>query len=656
MAAVAPALLPRDATPEILLLHSALDAMGIGVTVILFRALLSLRRSGESLPGLLTMLWAMLVMELSRAVWLAFQWLSKPAPVLLDALSVLAGFIVVIGVPVTVSAKYLPKEDAYAAPPRAWVWLQRAMVSTAILGVAAVLSALLFRTRVGVFLGSAGACVFTALLLLSRISLYRDLQVRRRPLILFSACTISGLLLMASSTIYSAWAGMRIRESLTLTALNVTSLMLILCGVVFVFANVRMADVIVKRALRIVLWTSGSVAVSLLVIHRFTLSLEPAGEGLVCLLLVGAAIAFAPSAERGLNVWIDKWVFEQMDFQAAIPLVWRELSQLETENAIFHAAEDFLTKALRLAAVRILALEADEDVLRPSRPGPYFVPPMNKLARAVSPPANIVVPLFSDGEANHAIVLSFGTVRPPLTALETGFVERVGGQVQIRLGMLLAEQRRSEQVRREISFREELFDAELRALRAQVNPHFLFNSLNTIADLTAVAPEQAEEMTLRLSAVFRYVLINTDKQFTPLCEELEFARSYLHIEQTRFGDRLKVTFDIDPATLRQTVPTLLLQPLIENALKHGLSPKREGGCLRIRSEMAADRVSISIADDGVGLRVRSKDPNMRNTSVGLENVSNRLRTAYGGRASFTLRPRSEGGAEAVIIIPRSQDV
>ena len=275
-------------------------------------------------------------------------------------------------------------------------------------------------------------------------------------------------------------------------------------------------------------------------------------------------------------------------------------------------------------------------------------------ARALSPPASIVVPLFLEGEVDHVIVLSPGDVRPPLTAVETGFVESVGGQVQIRLGMLLAEQRRTEQVRRETVFREELSDAELRALRAQVNPHFLFNSLNTIADLTVTAPDQAEEMTLRLSAVFRYVLVNTDRHFTSLKEELEFARSYLHIEQTRFGDRLKVNLDIDPATLGQTIPTLLLQPLIENALKHGLSPKREGGSLTIRSELVADGISISVSDDGVGLRARCKEPNDRSTGVGVENVSNRLRTAYGGSASFTLRPRKEGGTEALIVIPTGQ--
>ena len=466
---------------------------------------------------------------------------------------------------------------------------------------------------------------------------------------------IAGLLLTAAYSTYSLWSGVRVRQSLTLMTLNLISLVLILCGIIFVFANVRLADVIVKRALRIVLWTCVSVAVWLAAARCFTLPARPADQGAVCLLIVGTAIALAPVAERRLNLWIDTWVFEQLDFQAAIPVVWRELIELQSQDAIFRAAEHFLQKALSLAAVRILPFEADDEDIRPSRPGPYFVAPTDKLARALSPPASIVVPLFLEGEADHVIVLSLGVVRPPLTALETGFVERVGGQVQIRLGMLLAEQRRTEPVRRETLFREELSDAELRALRAQVNPHFLFNSLNTIADLTVIAPDQAEEMTLRLSAVFRYVLVNTDRHFNSLKEELEFARSYLHIEQTRFGDRLRVNFDIDPATLGQTIPTLLLQPLIENALKHGLSPKREGGSLTIRSEFVADGISISVSDDGVGLRARRKQPNERSTSVGVENVSNRLRTVYGGRASFTLRPRRAGGTEALIVIPRGQE-
>ena len=267
----------------------------------------------------------------------------------------------------------------------------------------------------------------------------------------------------------------------------------------------------------------------------------------------------------------------------------------------------------------------------------------------MSPAADLVVPLFVEGKAEYVITLSPGVVRPPLTFLETDFVERVVGRIQVKLGMLLAQ----ELAQREAAFREQLAGAELRALRAQVNPHFLFNSLNTIADLTVVAPDKAEEMTMRLAAVFRYVLVNTDRHFISLKEEVEFARSYLHIEQTRFGDRLKVNFELDAATLEQEIPTLLLQPLIENALKHGLAPRREGGTLTIRTRCEADSISIFIIDDGVGMQTRPESAE-RSTRVGVENVSNRLRTAYSGRASFALRQREQGGMEASIVIPRGQ--
>jgi two-component system, LytTR family, sensor kinase len=122
----------------------------------------------------------------------------------------------------------------------------------------------------------------------------------------------------------------------------------------------------------------------------------------------------------------------------------------------------------------------------------------------------------------------------------------------------------------------------------------------------------------------------------------------------RFGDRLQVIFDIDPTTLDQPIPTLLLQPLIENALKHGLAPRRGGGTLVIASKSSEDSISISIADNGAGLG-QKKVPSERSTGVGVENVTNRLKLAYGGRASFVLRPRETGGTEALLIIPKGQE-
>lgn len=204
-----------------------------------------------------------------------------------------------------------------------------------------------------------------------------------------------------------------------------------------------------------------------------------------------------------------------------------------------------------------------------------------------------------------------------------------------------------ERLTRESALREQVADAELRALRAQINPHFLINSLNTIADLTVTAPSRAEEMTMRLAAVFRYVLVNTDRQFISVQEEIGFARNYLEIEETRFENRLRVQFDVDPSVMQERIPTLLLQPLIENAIKHGISPRREGGTVTISARRTISGFEMLVADDGVGLNRPVQEPKS-STRVGLENVRKRLATAYGGMAALVLRPRVGGGTEACI--------
>ena len=165
----------------------------------------------------------------------------------------------------------------------------------------------------------------------------------------------------------------------------------------------------------------------------------------------------------------------------------------------------------------------------------------------------------------------------------------------------------SKQEQRALHLREErlkrlLTEAELKALRTQVDPHFLFNTLNTIADLISTNPEQAERMTERLAECFRYALAKHSRNLSTLDEELDFARHYLEIEQVRFGDRLRVQLSRGDATGSEAVPSLLLQPLLENAIRHGLAPVREGGCVSVQRAPRGERLHLSIEDDGVGLR------------------------------------------------------
>ena len=151
-----------------------------------------------------------------------------------------------------------------------------------------------------------------------------------------------------------------------------------------------------------------------------------------------------------------------------------------------------------------------------------------------------------------------------------------------------------------------LLEARLDALQRQINPHFLFNTLNSIASLVRVKPELAREMTVKLANILRALLKDHDT-YVPLRDELSFTDDYLDIEVVRFGaDKLHVEKEIDPQTLDILVPSILLQPLIENSIKHGLEPRIHGGTVTLRSKLTGDRVLIEVADDGVGMGDRPR--------------------------------------------------
>jgi two-component system LytT family sensor kinase len=376
----------------------------------------------------------------------------------------------------------------------------------------------------------------------------------------------------------------------------------------------------------------------------------------VCQLETGRC--HSKAVTRKIDGWIDAWVFQVPNFNASSEQFWKELLELGSQDEVYRAGETTVRKTLSLTAARIMPmseLHSSGEAIHSIGPNPYFVRPDSPLRSIISPSADFLLPLFHDGEPAHLLALSYRSVRPPLTAMELSFVTRIAGEIQVRISAVLSEERRLERLRRENLFREEIADAELRALRAQINPHFLFNSLNTIADLSVVAPGKAEEMTLRLAAVFRYVLANTDRHFTSVKEEIDFARSYLDIEEARFEHRLRVRFEVEPSVLQERVPTLLLQPLIENALKHGLGPKREGGTLSVMARRTLTGFEIVVSDDGVGLQSGRQESREPGAHVGLRNVRNRLQTAYEGRATFTLSPRAGGGTDATVVINKERE-
>jgi len=203
-----------------------------------------------------------------------------------------------------------------------------------------------------------------------------------------------------------------------------------------------------------------------------------------------------------------------------------------------------------------------------------------------------------------------------------------------------------------------LLQARVTALQNQINPHFLFNTLNSISSLVRFDPDTAREMILKLAAILRRLLHSSDS-FVPLHEEIAFIDNYLDIEVVRFGrDKLRVIKDLDPASLATMVPSMLLQPLVENCIKHGLSPKVEGGSITLRSRVIKSRLVIEVEDDGVGMPA-AQPANPEGAGIGMSNVAERLKVLYGETAKMMVDGREGGGTLIRLrlpILPQAEDV
>lgn len=192
--------------------------------------------------------------------------------------------------------------------------------------------------------------------------------------------------------------------------------------------------------------------------------------------------------------------------------------------------------------------------------------------------------------------------------------------------------------------------AQLRALKMQLHPHFLFNTLHSIGVLVRKNERSAAlEMLSGLGDLLRYSLENADRQEVPLREELEFLERYLEIEEIRFRDRLRVEFDVDPRVFDVAVPNLLLQPLVENAIRHGVAPSAEPRTVRISARGEDDRVVLSVRDDGPGFRTARLGREAE--GVGLRNVRERLAKLYGDDAALAVESASDGGVVATVTLP-----
>jgi two-component sensor histidine kinase len=364
-------------------------------------------------------------------------------------------------------------------------------------------------------------------------------------------------------------------------------------------AQAHYADVVAKRSLWLLASVTLGTAISMTVMDA-----SPGLPLLASALITSGLILVAPQLVRGVEALVDKVILARPDYAVATRSLDNAFRHASTPAEVVEAALDSVRKTLHVEA--------------------SYSDALTQL---------VVTPTY---EARTLM-------QPELT-----FLESVRTQLEHRLEAMRFEAEQRALLLREERLRRLLTEAELKALRTQVDPHFLFNTLNTIADLIDTNPLQAERMTERLAECFRYALATHSRDFSTLDEELAFARHYLDIEQVRFGERLRVQLLRGDATGNEAIPSLLLQPLLENAIRHGLAPVREGGSLTVSAHRESGRLRLIVEDDGVGLRsgfaIRA--------GVGLRNVQDRLQTLYGQAAEFIIAERSGGrGTSVTLVIP-----
>lgn len=260
----------------------------------------------------------------------------------------------------------------------------------------------------------------------------------------------------------------------------------------------------------------------------------------------------------------------------------------------------------------------------------------------------IVVPLYCRDEIVGTLKMYYGH-EEALSALDIEFAQGLGQVFGTQLE-LSALQHTAELAAK----------AELKALRAQINPHFLFNSLNTIVSFCRTNPDKARNLLIELSEFFRRSLKAT-RDFVTLREELEHVDSYLILEQARFGNRLIIKQEVSPETLDILLPTFTLQPLVENAVKHGLLAKANGGTIQIAAKTAGEEVEISITDNGQGIPQAIREQVLefgfgKGAGVGLTNVNERLKAIYGIKHALSINSVEGKGTTVMLHIPIEAEV
>jgi hypothetical protein len=412
-----------------------------------------------------------------------------------------------------------------------------------------------------------------------------------------------------------------------------------------------LADIFLKRALLLLFLVGTSAmiytAVAVPALRWLAVPTALTPGSLTVLMGVSIAIALlAPLLQRASARLIDRFVLRRSNYEEVVAEAARQLALRDTVKAVLEEVSRSLAHALNAAEVGWTERAAeDPDAGRP--PAIVTTHARQTAARVSIPTAE--APYFT---------LSIGALEQGRRLLsgDTRMLESVAVIAARRIDALRVAQERYERAVREQEISRLASEAELRAIRAQLNPHFLFNALTTIGYLVQTAPDKALETLLRLSALLRGVLRPSNDEFTTLGDELDLVLAYLEIERARFEERLELVVDV-PSSLRAArIPWLVLQPLIENAVKHGLSPLRAGGCIWVEAEADAGpnlpgrTLHVTVRDSGAGASMLTLRRG-RSRGVGIGSVERRLKCHYGDAAALSIETAPGRGMRVDLTLP-----
>jgi two-component system LytT family sensor kinase len=487
-----------------------------------------------------------------------------------------------------------------------------------------------------------------------------------RTLWFSSLIVLLGLLITTLSVIIHTNISLTDSARAALSVSSQQSVLLIILGTFFLFARFRFADLFIRYCVRILLASASAVAFVFLMRAPWFVSVAgrtafPGAFELfgTTVLVTGFLLCFA-RLDRSIGWLVTRWIFHAPDYRNAARELGEELRRLHVESEMTEKVETAVRGTLAIENVHAIALTKIPESLWPAEIHAGEVTELdrgNPLGSLLSlPEVELLIPVRAEGRVISVLAISTGPAGRSLVSQEVNYLRSVAEQFGSRLDLLRLEREMADRQIRETLLQQQVTEAELRALRAQINPHFLFNSLNTIANLIVTNPARAETMTLRLAKVFRHVLAQSSRPLIPIREEMEFLRAYLEIEEARFGSRLQVEIDISPEVALDQVPSLILQPVVENALKHGLAPKTGPGRIWILAKLQGDQVCLRVEDDGVGPSSGSLQKKnghgAQREGVGLTNIAQRLTTLYQDRAQVTLERREPVGTSVTLLMPR----